>query len=82
MRAGLDALKTRTAPGAAPVKAQAAVSVAEDVLSVPVADRLNWTLPRLAQEIAARTGHRISCSRLSVVLRQKGISAGVGRVTP
>jgi transposase len=80
MRHGLEALKTRTAPGAAPVKAQAALSVAEDVLSVPVADRLK--LPRLAQEIEARTGQRISCSRLSVVLRKKGIFAGGGRVTP
>src|SRR3712207_2726195 len=31
MRRGLDALRTRTAPGAAPVKALAALSVAEDV---------------------------------------------------
>lgn len=82
MRHGLDALKTRTPPGAAPVKALAALSVAEEVLSEPVADRPNWTLPRLAREIEARTGHRISRSRLSVVLRKKGLSAGVGRATP
>lgn len=81
MRAGADALKTRVAPGAAPVKALAALSVAEEVLSVPVADRPNWTLPRLAREIEARTGQRISCSRLSVVLRKKGLSAGAGRAT-
>jgi transposase len=81
MWGGVEALQTRTPPGAAPVKAQAALSVAEEVLAVPVADRTNWTLPRLAREIEERTGHRISRSRLSVVLRQKGLSAGAGRVT-
>jgi transposase len=82
MRGGVSALKTRTPPGAAPVKAEAALSVAEDLLSAPVADRTNWTLPRLAGEIEKRTGQRISPSRLSVVLRKKGLSAGAGRVTP
>jgi transposase len=41
-----------------------------------VADRPNWTLPRLAEEVERRAGLRISRSRLSVVLRQKGLSAG------
>lgn len=82
MRHGLDALKTRTAPGVVPVKALAALSVAEEVLSEPVADRPNWTLPRLAREIEARTGHRISRSHLSVGLRKRGLSAGAGRATP
>jgi hypothetical protein len=36
-------------------------------------------LSRLADEIEKRSGSRISRSRLSVVLRQKGISAGDGR---
>lgn len=76
MRGDIAALRTRRPPGAAPVKAMAALAVAEDVLSAPVADRVNWTLPRLAREIEARTGHRISRSRLSVVLRQKGVSVG------
>ena len=59
MRGGVSALKTRPPPGAAPVKAEAALSVAEDLLSAPVADRTNWTLPRLAGEIERRTGCRI-----------------------
>ena len=79
---GIEALKTSVAPGPAPVKAQAAWAVAEEVLSGPVADRPNWTLPRLADEIERRSGVRISSSRLCVVLRQKGISAGDGPVTP
>ena len=78
---GLEALKTAVAPGPVPVKAACALAVAEEVLSGPVADRPNWTLPRLADEIEKRSGMRISRSRLSVVLRQKGISAGDGPAT-
>jgi transposase len=76
MRGGIEALKKSVAPGPAPVKAERALAVAEEVLSAAVADRPNWTLPRLADEIERRAGLRISRSRLSVVLRQKGISAG------
>ena len=75
---GLEALKKSVAPGPAPVKAECALAVAAEVLSGPVADRPNGTLPRLADEIERRAGVRISSSRLSVVLRQKGISAGDG----
>ena len=81
MTGGIEALKTSVAPGPAPLKAECALAVAEEVLSGPVADRPNWTLPRLADEIERRSGVRISCSRLSVVLRQKGISAGDGPAT-
>jgi transposase len=76
MTGGVEALKKSVAPGPAPVKAERALAVAEEVLSGPVADCPNWTLPRLADEIETRAGVRISCSRLSVVLRKKGISAG------
>src|ERR671938_265901 len=76
MTGGIEALKTAVAPGPAPVKAERALAVAEEVLSCPVADRPNWTLPRLADEIETRAGVRISRSRLSVVLRKKGAFAG------
>ena len=75
---GIEALRKSVAPGPAPVKAACALAVAEEVLSGPVADRPNWTLPRLADEIEKRAGVRISPSRLSVVLRHRGISAGDG----
>ncbi len=78
---GIQALKKSVAPGPAPVKADCALAVAEVVLSGPVADRPNWTLPRLVDEIERRAGVRISPSRLSVVLRQKGTSAGDGPAT-
>lgn len=76
-RTGVEALKTKVAAGPEPVKAMAALRVAADVLTAPVADRVNWTLPRLADEIERREGVRISRSRLSVVLRKKGAFATV-----
>ena len=79
---GIEALKKSVALGPAPVKAECALAVAEEGLSGPVANRPNWTLPRLADAIETRSGVRISRSRLSVVLRQKGISAGAIRATP
>jgi len=82
MTGGVDALRRSVAPGPAPVKAERALAVAEAVLAGSVANRPNWTLPRLADEIEKRSGVRISRSRLSVVLRQKGISAGAGRAIP
>jgi len=76
MAGGVEALRTRVPPGPAPTKAERALAVAEELLAAPVADRPNWTLPRLAAEIERRSDLRISRSRLSVVLRQRGRSAG------
>ena len=77
MTGGIEALKTAVAPGPAPVKAERALAVAEEVLSAPVADRPNWTLPRLADEVEKRSGMRISRSRLSVVLRHGRVAAEI-----
>ena len=81
MQGGTEALRARIPPGPAPSKAERALAVAEDLLVRPVADRPNWTLSRLADEIEQRSGLRISCSRLSVVLRQRGTFAGGGPAT-
>jgi transposase len=81
MADGVEALRTRVPPGPAPTKAERALAVTEEVLAAPVADRPNWTLPRLAEEIERRAGLRISRSRLSVVLRKRGRSAGGGPAT-
>src|ERR1044072_2156550 len=62
MTGGVDALARSAAPGRAPGKAECALAVAEAVLSGSVADRPNWTLPRLADEIEKRSGVRISHS--------------------
>jgi transposase len=81
MQGGPEALRTRVPPGPAPTKAERALVVAEEVLAAPVADRPNWTLRRLAEAIERGAGLRISRSRLSVVLRQGGRSAGGGPAT-
>lgn len=81
MSSGAEALEASVAPGPAPLKAQAALRVAEPLLSAEVADRTNWTLARLAEEIASREGVTISRSQLSKVLRQKGGFAGADRGT-
>ncbi|HJU14861.1 MAG TPA: helix-turn-helix domain-containing protein [Stellaceae bacterium] len=60
------------APGPAATKEQAALSVLEQLLAPEVADRPNWTLPCLQDEIERRTGERLSKSRLSLVLK-KGV---------
>jgi len=72
MNGGVEALETRPLPGPEPVKTQAALRVAEPLLSAPVTNRINWTLARLADEIAAREGVTISKSQLSKALRKKG----------
>jgi len=81
MRGGLAALRAHVPPGPAPIKAERAPAVAEALLAAPVADRPNWTLPRLAAEIERRAGLSMSCSHLSVVPRRRGISAGGGLAT-
>ena len=82
MREGLTGIERHPAPGCSPVKAEAALAVARELFAAPVENRINWTLPRLSEEIERRTGHRISHSRLSVVLRNKGALPASGRATP
>jgi transposase len=82
MRGGIEALKASVAPGPEPVKTKAALRVLAPLLEAPVANRPNWTIPRLMAEIEKREGVRIGRSQLSKVLRQKGATAGAGRGTP
>ena len=81
MREGVDGIVRHPAPGRSPVKAEAALAVARELLALPVENRTNWTLPRLSAEIERRTGRRISRSRLSVVLRKKGALPASGPAT-
>jgi transposase len=78
--AGVDGLRAVDRPGRAPVKSQAAASVVEDLLSAPVPDRPNWTLPRLQAEIVRQSAVTISESQLSKTLK-KTASAGAGLAT-
>src|SRR3954463_15693688 len=65
MRGGIEALKASVAPGPPPVKSEAALRVTLPLLAEPVADRPNWTIPRLRSEIMAREGVQISRAQLS-----------------
>ena len=69
---GIEALKKSIAPGPAPVKAECALAVAEEVLSGPVADRPNWTLPRLADEIETRGSAHLALAAIRRVEEQGG----------
>jgi len=69
---GVPGLRAKPHPGAAPVKSEAALAVAGEVLSQPVTDRVNWTLPRLQTEIAIRSKLTISKSQLSKALKKRG----------
>ena len=68
---GVEALKATVAPGPPPVKTEAALRVVAPLLEAPVADRPNWTIPRLMAEIEAREGVKIGKSQLSKALRKK-----------
>lgn len=76
-RGGIESLKASVAPGPLPVKTEAALRVITPLLETPVADRPNWTIPRLMAEIKAREGVEIGRSQLSKALRKK-TSAGGG----
>ena len=75
-RHGVDALKASIAPGPAPVKSKTALRIVSPLLEEPVADRPNWTIPRLRAAIETRTGTSISRSQLSKVLRKKSSAGG------
>lgn len=78
--AGVDGLRAGEHPGQEAVKSAAAAGIIEELLSEPVADRPNWTLPRLQAEITRRSAVTISKSQLSKVLK-KTTSAGDDRGT-
>jgi len=80
MRGGIEALKASVAPGPVPLKTEAALRVITPLLDAPVANRPNWTIPRLMAEIKAREGVEIGRSQLSKTLRKK-TSTGAGRGT-
>jgi len=80
MRGGFEALRASLAPGPAQVKTEAALRVITPLLEAAVADRPNWTIPRLIAEIKTREGVAIGRSQLSKALRKKS-SAGAGRDT-
>jgi transposase len=80
LRGGVEAIKASVYAGSPPVKTEAALRVCTPLLEAPVANRTNWTLPRLIAEIKKREGVNIGRSQLSKALRKK-TSAGGGHGT-
>jgi transposase len=78
---GVEALRSTLAPGRSPEKGERALAIASAVLREPVENRRNWTLPRLQAEIERPADIRLSQSWLSILLREKGASAGGARAT-
>ena len=50
---GVEALRATLAPGPSPERGERALAVARDLLSGPVENRTNWTLPRLQHDSSA-----------------------------
>lgn len=78
---GVEGLRAAVVPGPSGERGARALSIAAAILAEPVQNRPNWTLPRLQAEIERRGGPPLSKSRLSILLREKGGSAGGGRGT-
>jgi len=71
MRGGVDALKASRAPGAPPFKSEAVERVVTPLLDAPVANRPNWTIPRLIEEVKRVERVTVSRSTMSKALRKK-----------
>jgi transposase len=68
--AGVGGLRASERLGREAVKSDAAARVVAPLLAAPVADRANWTLPRLQAEIARQAEVSISKSQLSKTLKK------------
>jgi transposase len=76
LRGGVEAVKASAYAGPPPVKTEAALRVVTPLLEAPVADRPNWTIPRLIAEIKTRERVTISRSQLSKAMRKKTSGGG------
>ena len=75
-RGGVEAIKASVYAGPPPVKTEAALRVCVPLLETPVADRPNWTIPRLIAEIKRVERVGIGPSQLSKALRKKTSGGG------
>ena len=76
LRGGVEAVKASVYAGPPPLKTEAALRVVTPLLEAPVADRTNWTLPRLIAEIERTERVTIGCSQLSKALRKRTSGGG------
>jgi len=76
LRGGVDAIKASVAPGLPAVKTEAALRVVTPLLDAPVADRPNWTIPRLIEEVKRVERVTVGRSTMSKALRKKTSGSG------
>ena len=76
LRGGVEAIKASVYAGPPPLKTEAALRVVTPLLEAPVADRTNWTIPRLIAEIKTQERVTIGRSQLSKALRKKTSGGG------
>ena len=75
-RGGVEGIRASVYAGPPPVKSEAALRVVTPLLEAPVADRPNWTIPRLIAEIQRQERVTIGPSQLSKALRKKTSGGG------
>ena len=75
-RDGIEGIKASVYAGPPPLKTEAALRVCTPLLEAPVADRTNWTIPRLIAEIKRVERVDIGPSQLSKALRKKTSGGG------
>lgn len=73
---GVEAMKASVYAGPPPVKTEAALRVCVPLLEAPVANRPNWTIPRLIAEVKRVERVDIGPSQLSKALRKKTSGGG------
>lgn len=78
---GVEALRSKVQHGPPARLAEVVLPVVREILSGPAPPGVVWTVPRIREEVMARTGEEISESWLRVVMVKKGGFAGVGRGT-
>ena len=75
-RGDVEAMKASAYAGPPPLKTEAALRVCVPLLEAPVADRPNWTIPRLIAEVKRVERVDIGPSQLSKALRKKTSGGG------
>ena len=76
LRGGVEGIRASVYAGPPPVKTEAALRVVTPLLDAPVADRRNWTIPRLIVEIQRQERVTIGPSQLSKALQKKTSGGG------
>ena len=69
LRGGVEAIKASVYAGPPPLKTEAALRVVTPLLEAPVANRTNWTIPRLIAQIKREERDTIGRSQLSKAAR-------------